>query len=113
MAKIRETDFFKQTNILLTKKHKEKLEELKRITTLSNNVEVDNSTFIRAMIEYLHDKPETCKNIRKYIVQNKGATYVTKFEVEKEIGKSNREIADVLGVDEDVIDKINSRIETL
>lgn len=111
MGRTKETDFFKQTNILLTQKHKTKLRELKKIATIGNNIEVDNSTFIRAMIEFLYDKPEICKNIKKYIIQNKGATYVTKFEVAISEGNSPSEIAKSLGVEEDVINKIISGLK--
>lgn len=109
MPKAKETDFFKQMNILFTKRHSEKLDDLKKHTTLSNNVQVDNSTFVRAMVDFLHEHPEVCNNIKKYIVQNKGATYLTNFDVMVEEGKSIQEIADELGVDVKIIKKIYER----
>lgn len=106
MPKAKETDFFKQMNILFTKRHKEKLDDLKKHTTLSNNIDVDNSTFVRAMVDYLHEHPEVCSNIKRYIIQNKGATYLTNFEVMVSEEKSIEQIADGLGVDVDIIKKI-------
>lgn len=104
MAK--ETDFFKQTNISLSERHRNKLDDLKKLTVLSNNIYIDNSTFIRAMIDFLHDHPETCVNIKQYIIQNKGATFLTNFDILVEEGKSLKEISEIMGVDIKLIEKI-------
>lgn len=109
--KVKETDFFKQTTVLLTSKHKNELKEIKKVATLSSNVTTDTSTLIRAMLDYVSDNPSFCNKLKNYIVTNKGFTYISKYNNLRKENKSPDEIAEILGVEIDVINKIISKEE--
>ena len=104
---VKESDFFKQTNISLTKRHKIYLNNLKERAILSTNLNIDNPTFVRAMLSYLNDHPEIIDNIKDYIVDNRGNSYVAKYTYMKSKNMSNEEISEALGVDLELINKIS------
>lgn len=107
----KENDFFKASNIYLSKSHSDKLEKLKHYMIMSNNMYVSKSVFFRAMIDFLYDNMSCCDNMKQYITKNRGKSYVDKFNVLISENKSVEEISEILGVDEKLISKIFDKQE--
>lgn len=100
---IRETDLFTRINILLTETQKDSLESIKNELSLMSNAEMDNSTLIRALIDYFSKKPEQLEKIVSYALNTKGYEIVAQFEKMILEGSTDEEIIEKLGLGIDVI----------
>ena len=95
---VAETKLFRKLNILLLDKNKEHLEELKEKISLLANVEIDNSGFIRGMIEYLYDHQGELGNLVEYVKEYKGYSILDRFEKMVEANASFKQIEKEIGI---------------
>jgi hypothetical protein len=106
-----ETELFRKINVLLTDKNKEQLEMIKEKISLLSNVEIDNSGFVRGVIEYFSDNPEELKKLVPYVKEAKGYNILLKFNEMIAQNKTPKEIEEELGISIEIVDKIKEKYE--
>lgn len=103
---ITESELFKKLNILILDKNKEHLEEVKERMSLLCNMEVDNSGFMRGVIEYYYDNPDKLMDLIEYVKAYKGYNILNQFQDLIDQGKDKKEIDKELGLGLDIIDAV-------
>lgn len=106
-----ETELFRRINILLLDKNKEQLEMIKEKISLLSNVEIDNSGFVRGVIEYYADNPEELKKLVPYVKEAKGYNILLKFNEMIAQNKTPKEIEEKLGISIEIVDEIKKKYE--
>ena len=101
---ITESELFKKLNILMLNKNKDHLEVIKEKMSLLCNIEVDNSAFLRGVIEYYYDNPDKLKDLIPYVKAYKGYNILSQFQELVEKGKSKEEITQELGLGLDIVE---------
>jgi hypothetical protein len=106
-----ESELFRKMNILLLDKNKEQLEEIKEKASLLADVEIDNSGFVRGVIEYFYDNPKELKKIVPHIKEVKGYNILMKFNEMVAENKTSKEIEQELGIGFEIVDKVKEKYE--
>ena len=104
---INENMLFQRINVGLLKKNKEHMLELKKTLSLRNNIQIDNSGLIRAMIEYFTENPRRQEELDLYIKPSMGFEILNQLEEMLDKGCQLIEIEEKLGVGAEVLNKLN------
>ena len=104
-----ESELFRKLNILLLDKNKDQLEEVKEKASLFADVEIDNSGFVRGVIEYFHENPDELQKIVPYIKEAKGYNILMKFNEMLEENKKPKDIQKELGIGVEIVSKIKKK----
>lgn len=83
--KIKDTDLYEQSLVLLYRKNKDQLQELTKKASLYSNTQINGSLLIRAMIDYFYENESRLKSLNKYIKKNKAENIAQ--EIEKLLAK--------------------------
>lgn len=106
---VTESELFRKANILLLDKNKDHLEELKEKISLLANVEIDNSGFIRGVIEYFYENQEELKKLVNTVKNYKGYNILMDFN---ELMGQNKSIEDInkrTGIGMEILKNIEER----
>lgn len=106
---ITESELFRKLNILLLDKNKDQLEEVKEKASLLADIEIDNSGFVRGVIDYFHANPEELKKVVPYIKEAKGYNILMKFNEMIAENKNLKEIEKELGIGFEILDKVKEK----
>lgn len=106
---VTETELFRKMNILITDDLKEKMEYEKEKATLLADMEIDNSTLVRAMIWYFYDNDKQLKKLVPYLNKTKGYMMLETFNQMIEENAGIDEISKKLGISIDIIEKIEEK----
>lgn len=104
-----ESELFRKLNILLLDKNKEQLEEVKEKASLLADEEIDNSGFVRGIIEYFHQNPDELKKVVPYIKEVKGYNILMKFNEMLAENKKPQDIEKELGIGFEIVDKVKQK----
>lgn len=103
---ITESELFKKLNILLLSKNKDHLDEVKEKISLLSNMEIDNSGFVRGVIEYYFDNPAKLEDLVPYVTEYKGYNILDKLEKLIEKNKTIKEIDKETGIGTDILKRV-------
>lgn len=106
---LNETDLFKSLNVFLLSRDRNQLKVLKDKTSLLANVKIDNSAFIRGMINYFYENQEELEKLVPYAVQTKGFNILAKFNQMLAENRTPEEIEQELGIDIQVVNKLTQQ----
>lgn len=110
---ITETDLFRKVNIMITDDLKEKMEYEKERATLLSDVEIDNSTLVRAMIGYFYDNENAMKKLVPYLKKTKGHALLENLHEMMDKNVEAKTIEKQLGIGLDILKKIENRQKEL
>lgn len=105
--KVNETDLFSGIKILLVDKQKDKtMMALKENLSLISNIEVDNSTLVRSMIEYFSRNQDELLKLKDFVVEQKGYNLLRNIITMVVNGNSDEEIYAQIGVNVNIVKEV-------
>lgn len=104
-----ETELFRKSNILLLDKNKNHLEDVKERVSLLANTEIDNSGFVRGVIEYFYENQEELKKLAGYVKEYKGYNILSKFQEMVEANAPFSQIEEEIGISVDIVEAVMER----
>jgi hypothetical protein len=107
------SELFRKMNILITDELKEKMEYEKEKTTLLADMEIDNSSLVRAMVWYFYDNDQQLKKLVPYLKKTKGHNMLEEFHNMVEKNADVKEIENKLGISVEIIEKIEQKQKEL
>lgn len=110
MKKITETELFDEIKILLLNENKVRLEKLKINCSKITNMSIDNSSFVRAVIEYFFANEEKLVELSDFLRNAKGFSILKSLEDMLAENASAEEIRSKLGINISIIKKIQKKI---
>ena len=109
LKKVTETNMFERINFLITSKRKKELDELKIKLSLISNVKIDNSTFLRGVINYFKENDEQLNILKDYMLKNKGKYLFNNLEDLIKNNASDEEIYNSIGLSSEKLNELKNK----
>lgn len=109
MKKITETELFNEIKVFLLESNKSHLEDLKISCSKINNIVIDNSSFIRASIEYFFNNKDRLNELSEFLLDSKGFKILESLDEMLKNGSSVSEIHKKLGISVPIIERIKAK----
>lgn len=103
---ITESALFKKTNVLLLERNRVHLDMIKDRLSMHENIDIDTSVLIRALIEFLYDNPKYLKKLSPYLQDLKGYRILELLEELMEQGLSIEELSEKTGIGIDILETL-------
>lgn len=111
LKQLTESELFRKLNILVLDRHKTQLDNLKEKVSLLGNLEMDNSCFLRGVIEYFDEHPEELKKLLPYVKKTKGYHILFAFQKMVKNNQTSQEIEKLLGVGVEITEKMREKYQ--